>query len=268
MRMESNDLRNFLDEEGRLTAWPAKPKKQVLALRLLAKKLEWDRQYTEPEINELLNKFHTFGDAALLRRELYMKHFIDRKSDGSAYWKTGRLLPSSWSTQRLQVRDATEEDVTALQVVYDACAYIHEWIGDHDDRENPMLMEVRGETLPPNGRRELQRVQAVIEKASNKIIGYMIVYHGYPDPDTFWIALLGIDPKIHRTGIGREIIGELESQVRALGTYTHMGLGIGVGNDPAMKFWSSCGFTNVIRVQDHGTHKDEWRMKPLNESLM
>lgn len=83
--MDTNDLQNFLDEEGRLTSWPAKPKKQMLALQLLAEKLEWNRQYTEKEINELLTKFHTFEDAALLRRELYMKHFLDRKPDGSAY---------------------------------------------------------------------------------------------------------------------------------------------------------------------------------------
>ena len=93
--MDSEDLQHFLDEEGRLTAWPAKPKKQILALQFLAEKLKWDRVYTEQEINELLTKFHTFGDAALLRRELYMKHFLDRKLDGSAYWKTARVLPKN-----------------------------------------------------------------------------------------------------------------------------------------------------------------------------
>ena len=91
--MESEDLQHFLDKEQRLIAWPAKPKKQMLALKYLAGKLEWDRQYTEQEINELLTKFHSFKDAALLRRELYMKHFLDRKSDGSAYWKTQRQIP-------------------------------------------------------------------------------------------------------------------------------------------------------------------------------
>ena len=204
--MNAQDLQQFLDEEGRLSAWPAKPKKQMFALQFLAEKLEWDRQYTEREMNELLTKFHTFEDAALLRRELYMKHFLDRKSDGSAYWKTPRVLPPSWNTTRLQVRDATENDVRALQSIYDACAYIQDWIGNHDNRENPMLMEVRGETLPPNGKRELQRVQAIVDKISGEIIGYVIVYHGYPDPDTFWIALFGIHPKSQRNGIGREVI--------------------------------------------------------------
>jgi hypothetical protein len=88
--MKPDDLHHFLDEEGRLTAWPAKRNKQMLALQFLAGKLEGNRMYTEKEINELLTQFHTFTDAALLRRELYMKHFLDRKPDGSAYWKTAQ----------------------------------------------------------------------------------------------------------------------------------------------------------------------------------
>lgn len=263
--MGSEDLQHFLNDEGRLTAWPAKPKKQMLALRFFAEKLEWDRLYTEQEINDLLTKFHTFGDAALLRRELYMKHFVDRKADCSAYWKTPRLLPSSWSTTRLEVRDATEHDVPVLQSVHDACAYIQDWIGNHDNRENPMLMEVRGEMLPPNGKRELQRAQAIVEKASGEVIGCVVVYHGYPDPDTLWIALFEIHPKTQRKGIGREVVSELESQVRALATFTRMGLGVGVGNDPAMEFWASCGFTNVVYIEDHGTHKDRWVVKSLKD---
>ncbi len=262
--MNSYDLQCFLDEEGRLGAWPAKLKKQLLALQFLAGQMEWDRMYTEQEMNELLTKHHSFHDAALLRRELYMKHFLDRKTDGSAYWRTRRVLPSSWNTTRLQVRDATEHDVPALQSVYDACAYIQEWIGNHDTQENPMLIEVQGKALPPNGKRELQRAQAIVDKTSGDIIGYVVVYHGYPDPDTVWIALFGIHPKEQRKGIGREVVSELEAQVRTLGTFTRMGLGVGVGNDPAMKFWASCGFTDVVNIEDHGTHKDQWIVKKLN----
>src|SRR4051812_31210279 len=104
IQMDLNDLHHFFDQEGRLVSWPAKPKKQLLALQFLAEKLEWNRQYTELELNQLLTKYHTFTDAALLRRELYTKHFLDRKPDGSAYWRTPRLLPSIWKTERLTVR--------------------------------------------------------------------------------------------------------------------------------------------------------------------
>ena len=82
------DIAQFFNEQNQCTAWPAKPKKQMQLLQFLAEQFTWKTNYTEMEVNELLNRFHTFKDSALLRRELYMKHFLDRKPDGSAYWRT------------------------------------------------------------------------------------------------------------------------------------------------------------------------------------
>ena len=256
--MHTDDLQNFLDEEGRLTSWPAKPKKQMLALQLLAGKLEWNRLYSEKEINELLTKFHTFEDAALLRRELYMKHFLHREPDGSAYWKTSRLLPKEWKTKRLIVQDSQQNEVTELQEIYDECAY-----GYYNERENPIQDELDRVALPPNGKPELHRIQSIFEKQTNKIVGYLVVYHGFPDPNTFWIALFGIRPVFHRQKFGTEVVHALTQEAKKLGSYERMGLGVGVGNEAAKQFWSSCGFTDVIKIENHGTHTDEWRVKRL-----
>ena len=49
------ELQPFLDEAGRLTALPAKHRKALAALWYLAGKIEPDRQYAEPEINDLLD---------------------------------------------------------------------------------------------------------------------------------------------------------------------------------------------------------------------
>lgn len=57
-----------------------------MALEFLAAKFEMGREYSEKEVNEILNQNHTFGDPALLRRELYMKKLLDRTPDGSRYW--------------------------------------------------------------------------------------------------------------------------------------------------------------------------------------
>ncbi|MDO8649106.1 MAG: DUF2087 domain-containing protein [Candidatus Peregrinibacteria bacterium] len=86
--MEKNELSNHLNEAGQLTNWPAKPKRKLLALQYLAEKFPWEKRLTEREVNELLNQHHTFEDPALLRRELFMKGYLDRKLDGSAYWRT------------------------------------------------------------------------------------------------------------------------------------------------------------------------------------
>ena len=81
-----DELRTFLDEEGRLKSYPAKRKRQIYALYYLVGKFETGKRYTEKEINEILNKWHTFEDWAMLRRDLYDARFLNRKPDCSEYW--------------------------------------------------------------------------------------------------------------------------------------------------------------------------------------
>ncbi len=78
-------LKNFLDSEGRLTAYPSKRKMKLCALIYIAEKIEKDRTFTEKEINAVLNSLHTFNDPATLRRELYTHRFLDRDSYGKEY---------------------------------------------------------------------------------------------------------------------------------------------------------------------------------------
>ena len=78
-------LRNFLDAEGKLTAFPAKRKMKLFALLYLAQKIPADRDFTEREMNDILLDWHTFADPATLRRELYDYHFLDRSRDGKVY---------------------------------------------------------------------------------------------------------------------------------------------------------------------------------------
>lgn len=83
-------LKNFLDAEAKLIAFPAKRKKKLYALIYLSRKLEAEHEYTECEINEVLSNWHTFADSAMLRRELYNYRFLDRSKDGRVYQLAGR----------------------------------------------------------------------------------------------------------------------------------------------------------------------------------
>ena len=78
-------LRNFLDRDGKLTAFPAKRKMKIYCLFYLAQKFEPEKDYTEQEINNVLLDWHTFADPATLRRELYDYGFLDRSRDGKVY---------------------------------------------------------------------------------------------------------------------------------------------------------------------------------------
>ena len=78
-------LRNFLDGNGKLTAFPAKRKMKIYCLFYLAQKIAADRDFTEREINDILLDWHSFADPATLRRELYDYGFLDRSRDGKIY---------------------------------------------------------------------------------------------------------------------------------------------------------------------------------------
>ena len=80
-------IERFLDEDGKLKAWPAKRSAQGDVLTYLAGKFEYDRNYTEHEINAILASWHTFGDFFLLRRELVEHGWLVRLKNGSRYWK-------------------------------------------------------------------------------------------------------------------------------------------------------------------------------------
>jgi len=70
--------------------WPARRKIQLLALAHLAERFDPAREYSEREVNEILQAAHTFDDWALLRRALFDFGFLDRESDGSRYRRRER----------------------------------------------------------------------------------------------------------------------------------------------------------------------------------
>jgi len=90
-------IRHFLDAQGRLRLFPAKRKMKLYCLFYLASKFDPEKQYTEREVNDLLLCWHTFGDPATLRRELYDYRFLNRSADGRCY----RLSPIQPTAEEL-----------------------------------------------------------------------------------------------------------------------------------------------------------------------
>jgi hypothetical protein len=84
---QPEQLRRFLDASGRVTMFPVKRQSQDLVLGYLISKFEHRREYTEREVNELLNQWHSYQDHATLRRALYDAQLLDRTADGARYWR-------------------------------------------------------------------------------------------------------------------------------------------------------------------------------------
>lgn len=78
-------------KDGRITAFPAVLKKQLVLLKWIARQIEPDREYSEKEISAFLKQFN--DDYATIRRELVDWHFMTREA--GRYW----LLPENeWRT--------------------------------------------------------------------------------------------------------------------------------------------------------------------------
>lgn len=83
-------LQPFLDMDGRLTKLPEGKGATMLLddfLERLATRFEPGREYTEREVNAVIDSWHTFGDRATLRRALVDRRDLERTSDGQRYWR-------------------------------------------------------------------------------------------------------------------------------------------------------------------------------------
>ena len=88
----------YFSRDGRLHTWPSRKRSdlRVAILRRIWERFEFDRVYSELQVNDLLRSWMIFDDHVLVRRELCDGGFLARESDGTRYWKVER----SAETQR------------------------------------------------------------------------------------------------------------------------------------------------------------------------
>jgi len=86
------DLNGYLDEDGKFERFPGKRQKnnQSLMLEFLSEKFEAERNYSESEVNQILNNYHSFNDPATLRRLMFGSQLLGRTLDGRNYWRIAR----------------------------------------------------------------------------------------------------------------------------------------------------------------------------------
>ena len=84
MEIQNNSL---IIQEEKIVRWPKKPKDKNCVIQWLSQKFNYDTKYTEKEVNSIINNHHTFSDTPLLRRELVSRGYLNRKNDGSEYWR-------------------------------------------------------------------------------------------------------------------------------------------------------------------------------------
>ncbi|MDF2520588.1 MAG: hypothetical protein K0R84_1216 [Clostridia bacterium] len=86
MDRKKTNISAFLDVTGKITQIPVPNRTKVPVIDYLASKFEDDRIYSEKEVNEIINTWHTFRDYFILRRLLVDYRFLERTPNGEKYW--------------------------------------------------------------------------------------------------------------------------------------------------------------------------------------
>jgi len=87
---EKVNLESIINKEGLVIRWPKKKEEKLAVLNYLISKFEPGIRYKELQVNTILKKWHTFGDHALLRRELYDNFYMNREPETGVYWVEGK----------------------------------------------------------------------------------------------------------------------------------------------------------------------------------
>ena len=83
---KNTNISYFLDESGKIIQIPVPYRTKFPVLVYLAGKFEKDCFYSEKEVNQIIDKWHTFGDYFILRRLLVDYQLLGRTANGSKYW--------------------------------------------------------------------------------------------------------------------------------------------------------------------------------------
>lgn len=86
-------MARYFDIQGRLTRWPTKEPHRVPCLWVMWSRLPAGEVLSEARVNEVLVAQHSFGDHALLRRELFERGLVTRTPDGREYRRIEQKPP-------------------------------------------------------------------------------------------------------------------------------------------------------------------------------
>jgi len=169
------------------------------------------------------------------------------------------LIPHEWVTAHLTVRDSASDDVPALQRIYEAVPQVRGWMGaiGEGEPERAMRSALAEGALPPNGSRERFRLQSIRLADTGHMIGFLGVYHGFPEADVLWVTVLAFHPEVQHMGYGQELMRGLDAIVKQLGTYTRMRLYASLKNWPGLRFWTQAGFDKVVVIAGDKVYSDE-----------
>lgn len=159
------------------------------------------------------------------------------------------VLPLTWETERLTVRDVGEADVDALTALFNANAHVGKWDrvfhAVERDELRDLVIKSMGRAQRPEAPFQMQCAQ---RKGDGALVAYFHAVYGVPPaPDAVYISMFVVDPALHGQGYGAEIVRGLSEQwPRCLPGHARAWAEVSLKNWPALRFWIAAGFRTIV----------------------
>ncbi len=153
-------------------------------------------------------------------------------------------LPTEWTTPRVAVCDAADDDTPALTAIFNACAYVQPWDPTFHPVDLPEIGKLVKRSLSDDDHANF-RLQTLRPRDGGAPFGYFHLFHGAPQPDVCWISMFVIHPDFQGQHLAGEVVNGLAYHLRQAG-YRAIWLEVYLRNWPALRFWTIMGFTTIV----------------------
>ncbi len=160
----------------------------------------------------------------------------------------GTYISKLIETNNLIIKDAVMDECDQLQ--YICSTWTDKLLLEGDEfEENYIFKCLTDGDLPPveDASKERYCLKSIYSKENNSIVGFIDVYHGYPNLQTLWISIFVLNRDIQSNGFGQQVIKALTKD--AVGTnYNKIGLAVHLKNWKALRFWTKAGFDKITGI--------------------
>ncbi|MUT67539.1 GNAT family N-acetyltransferase [Paenibacillus sp. NEAU-GSW1] len=157
-----------------------------------------------------------------------------------------KLMPAAWRTTNLFLKQLEAGEIEEVQEVYRSSVSLGEWVG-HEYNSELVRNSFENGDLPPGGAKDNFSMQAIRHEARNEIIGFISMYHGYPNEGSIYISYMGFGAASQKKGCGQELTRQLVVEARRLG-YSELRVNVSLKNWPALRFWTQAGFNQISGI--------------------
>jgi len=182
-----------------------------------------------------------------------------------------KLIPSKWNTERLIVTDSTLDEIETLQEINDIAPQTQSWMQvDDQNEECSMRLALEKGVLPPVPERSIEyfRLQSIWLSSSQELIGFLGVYHGFPQEDVFWINTVTFHSKYQGFGYGAELLFGLSEIVLQLGSYTCMRTYVSLNNFRSLRLCVKVGLNKMLEIAGDKVYSEQAQAHVLLEKII